>query len=515
MQDKEPRWVDLGWSKIEGAKEYEVEILNNSSNKIVFKKLTYDINISVQLIPGVYQFKIRAIDKRGIPAPWSEYSQINVNLPAPILVSPYTDQSIKALNLHIENITFDWQDVRGAKAYQIDIWNRDKSFKESFLANESDFSLKLKTATNYFWSVKSLESEELVTSDFTNGRGFNLKGGKIDYPHVKILEEDKVVFQWDQVDLAQYYELYLFKKQLNNKWELVKKIDQYQSTTFSHGDEGLYRLALRSVARGFASSSYAFIEFSFVSKKLDLLLNRVQVEVDVSSDNPFFYAYGIETMSLEYQGNYAEADTDINSSLIGYRVFLEGSYQNFYSYLRHRLGINTHLLKNLDEYIYLSEMFYMVGQKKIYRNIPYELSVGAFLKEDIFIEGDRIENEIDYSRIVTSGLLVQIESWYKLTRRIELGFNLKIYSHLLRIETPNDNDIESTFSHQIKVFSRYNLKENLSLSLFYGLYQSNTSFVAQVGDNTDPNSNSLAASGSLNESESTGTSLGLVLNSSF
>lgn len=515
MSTKELRWIDLEWEIIEEANGYEVQIYTYDKEEIVAKKKTFESKWSTQLYPGKYKFKLRALDRRGVPGEWSEWTFIDVTLPNPVLISPYTDQTIQAIGLENEPVSFNWNEVIGAKKYFFEIWSDDKKFYHKEILDSLNLELELETARAYKWTVTSMIDDDEPKSHLSDGKPFFLKGGKIDHPKVKIENKNGFYISWDKTYLADQYEIYLFEKATNKKFKLIYQDSAYKKLIYTNSKPGTYRFAIRSIAKGRKSSSYAFIEYELSSNELDVRLNRVQIDVNVRSDNPLFYAYGLETMSFNYSGIIAENDTEVASTLSGYRIFLEGSYQDFYSYYRHRVGINTHLLKNIDKSVILSEIFYQIGRKLQFREIPYEFSTGVFVKEDLFVNGNRFENDVDYEPIITGGLISRIGSWYKLTRNWEIGAEIKLFIHTFALKTPSDKKINTTLSNNTKFFMNYQAKDNLSYSMFYGMYLNQIEFEALPGDPNDPNSTSVAPNGAINNANSSGSSFGFVVNSSF
>ena len=519
ITNREPRKVDLEWDVVAEAKGYEVEIYEinqDGTSNLEVKERVFSPKLGILIRPGKYKFHLRSIDHRGVPGEWSEFTDLDVQLPNPVLISPYTDETIIALELEQESVSFSWKEVLGANFYLFEIWDSEHKFYHKKIVEDANYSIELVTAKSYLWKVSSLLLKDDTTPVNEEGKPFFLKGGAIDHPVVEISAGDGVKLKWDNPKYAENFELYLLKKsELNQKWVIVLEDHNFSNTRYTSKEKGLFRFALRAKSDGRKSSSYYFIEYEYNGSDLDVRLSRVQVDMNVTSDNPFFYSLGLEKMELSYSGETKEYDTSVASTLQGYRVFLEAAYQDFYSYFRHRTGLNTQLLKNIDKSIILNELHYMTGLKKIYKKIPYELSGGLFVKEDLYINANRFDKTVEYEKVTSYGPIFRIDSWYSLNRYLDFGTKLKLYYHMAAHETPNNEELDSTLSYSLKAYLDYKAKENVSYSLFYGLYQSNIKFQATEGDANDADSNSLASYGAINTGTSVGSSFGFVMNSTF
>lgn len=67
--------VFIEWETIPNAKHYEINIYNSDFNKVL---KTNESIIKLPLEPEHYEFKIRAVDKRGVPTAWSPSEKLTV-----------------------------------------------------------------------------------------------------------------------------------------------------------------------------------------------------------------------------------------------------------------------------------------------------------------------------------------------------------------------------------------------------------------------------------------------------
>lgn len=110
--------VHLEWEPIEGATGYEFEISRNGES--VVKRRVEGTSWGVKLPPGVYVFRLRAIDWAKQAGEWSEPSALLSSPAAPEIVNPQP-QAIFAPPDAARGIAFRWKPVPGVSKYKVEI----------------------------------------------------------------------------------------------------------------------------------------------------------------------------------------------------------------------------------------------------------------------------------------------------------------------------------------------------------------------------------------------------------
>ncbi len=110
--------VRLEWDPIEGATGYEFEISRNGES--VAKRRVEGTSWGVKLPPGVYVFRLRAIDWSKQAGEWSEPSALFSSPPAPEMVVPQA-HAIFAPAAAARGIPFRWKPVAGVTKYKVEI----------------------------------------------------------------------------------------------------------------------------------------------------------------------------------------------------------------------------------------------------------------------------------------------------------------------------------------------------------------------------------------------------------
>ena len=392
------------------------------------------------------------------------------------------------------------------------MWN-DKVHKKVYTKdNKHEFTIPV--AQKYEWRVVALiNKDDPLPEKEGNGVKFFLNGGALKAPFVEHKVEDgKFKFSWTKPKYTTDFEYQLMKLGLNHKWTVFDRNGYFNKEKLEYDLEkfqGEFRFALRAKTDGRASSPYSFIEFNVKGKDIVIHAKKTQNSHNLKKDNPFFYSLGLELTYLDYYGESRERDTIVDTRFKGQRYFLEGSYQDFYSLWKHRVGWYLTDVNNVDYSIRLSEVHYLVGQTEVYMGIPFEFSAGLFYKEDLFIVGDRYTNNLSFERVGTTGPVGMIAPFYRYNRYFDFGAEAKLFWHAISLETPNDEKLNQSLSFYNKLYVTYKHKEEETYTFFIGHYINSISYKA----NTDEDS--VAKEGTDNLAESTGFSVGMRVNKFF
>lgn len=112
--------VNLKWDPIPGATSYEFEVSRNGESVVHRKVEGKGTTWGVKLPPGVYVFKIRAIDWSGQPGEWSAPSPLVSSPPPPEWRHPPEGSTFAVAELN-RGIPLRWNGVSGVKRYQVTV----------------------------------------------------------------------------------------------------------------------------------------------------------------------------------------------------------------------------------------------------------------------------------------------------------------------------------------------------------------------------------------------------------
>lgn len=150
--------VTLTWSKVSGAKNYEVWQLNGK--KWVKVATTTKTSVTVKKLKAntAYQFKVRAVDKKKVAGDYSSVLKVTTNLSAA--------KGLKAKPAKT-SVALSWSKVSGAKSYEI--WQlKGKKWTKVGTSSSTKFTVKkgLKKNTKYQFKVRAV-SKAKVYGEFS------------------------------------------------------------------------------------------------------------------------------------------------------------------------------------------------------------------------------------------------------------------------------------------------------------------------------------------------------------
>lgn len=432
------RWVDLTWEHVEGAQSYELKLyrLMEGESSLYREYKKRDPEWSDELEPGQYILKMRGVDKRGVSANWGDDLPFDVNLPDPVLIYPYENDEINAIEMEIEKVPFKWRKIPGTVNYAFQIWSKVlKDFDKTFYVEENGIDLLLETSYEYFWKVTPLTKKNAKVGKQEEGRSLLLVGGRMNPPTIKIKEKNNQIhLSWNKPKHANHFTIKVFKKGLNDRWvnhEIVKKTEKLNHTLKELPKDGTYRFAINAKAKNRQDSPYTFVEFELEENKIKDHFIKIQESADMTADSPFFYKAGMDMYQLDYNGENLENDSKIETTLTGMNFFGEVYYQEFYSHWKYRLMADIGRLSNADENITLFEINALAGRRFTNWKYPFEVYGGLFLKSDLFILGKYFTDEVEFETVQTAGPVFKVSMWHRFDRRTDVGGKYSLKKSLI------------------------------------------------------------------------------------
>lgn len=356
--------VFIEWETIPNAKHYEINIFNSEFNKVL---KTNESIIKLPLEPQHYEFKIRAVDKRGVPTAWSPSEKLTV---------PHDPMET---------------------SYLIDKENNEVTIKVSssltqLKVNEKEFN------SNTHSDLLTPGVNVFKVGGNLNGVPYTDKYLKIEYK-VQNKPIDKInyfdsKFSWDKTDPQEYYEIIQDgkSKEINDNF-----IYQSKSKPFK---------VIRKNRNPYIEPSTA------------LTYNPEQHRFDsfVYGRHSFFVEMGLNTVKYEninYQQNFqVVTENKTSTGVIGYRYSGVVLFEPY-------LGITSN---NIDsEKFMLSKYGVSLSYRVLYQpNYQTHLGFKVSNEEDVLIG--------KYSNTVLSNqyTMVDLRHRYFFSDKNALGFNANL-----------------------------------------------------------------------------------------
>lgn len=510
------RNVEFEWEDIDGAKSYELEFQQGTK---VLKFKTNQPIWAGPLKPGIYNMRLRAKDKRGVPGDWSPPEEFKVGLETPQIISPAPQAKIKTEENEKSEVAFNWKTVGGAEKYEFEINSHDGTFSKKEVLSENKISLTLIVAKKYKWKIKAIgmntESDNAAIDEFT------LFGKKIDAPELQKPENDFVrEIKWTQPEFAGEYNLVI--KKYNNrikKWENIETIPSHKQTTYVFNPRwtgGKYRFQL--IAKSDLRPDSDMKRMDFQVRSGDRSPAAEEVATVRQSIERLSGWYGIASY-LVTSINYSGIDPSSRVSTPSYDG-IGGTGRLGLGYLSAKnpwgfigivdLGGMTDVYNRT--FTYASTEFNAVYRTSLGDRSELRQQIGLFYKEipeytaSVRIEGGQETTSVNPVQYLnTLGPHYGFEFWYAFNPKLGFQFNSHFYPSIVKVKTPNGRDLVPTLSYQFGIMGSYRIISNITGLAGYAYRQDTASYKSSV------TSGSLAKEGDVNTAILKGHYLNLFL----
>ena len=362
-QIQSQRKVFLEWDAIARAVSYEIEITNISLNQKNIYKLQSNQWIG-ELPVGNYEFKIRALDKRGVSGSWSPAEKLQVRLAAVKILEPKSNQEFINAPEYLE-IHFQWESLRAAKEYLINIYNEKEEIVFSKKTSDTSLQHKFESNFRYKWSIEAISesgtSSEKSISYFNILSALNAKS-KLHYPespYVRSLTWTKAK-EADAVSLnISYYNS--SKLQFETKYVNPK----FQEASFDFPAEwlgGKYKVSIASLKNNKIISESDEIEFQVAEgERSQVAETKYFVDKYLSKESGSFYHFNYILSNLNYssESEFYNAESSFSGFMNSFNASYGEQITSQYGYRSHltlnTLSIQSDLLLFAD---LLADVFY-------------------------------------------------------------------------------------------------------------------------------------------------------------
>lgn len=473
--DSYRRSVSFEWDAIEDAGSYEVELklLKTASNKEkIFNFKVKEAVWTGKLSPAKYLMRLRARDGRGVPGDWSEPSDFNVGLENVVVKFPKSQEKLRTKNSETAAVPFEWAPVGGSAGYHFEVTSADGKFKLDQEIKDTKFSAKLPVAQKYTWKVSAfsgegMQSEAVTTADFSL-LGANLPVAKIEKPESGFVRELK----WEATPNAENYDVYVLRlNRQTKKWEKFKTYENVKDTTVPFEQDwqgGKYQVLVRAKGNLRAPAPLAKQTFDVVSgNRSPASEYTALVRKSIDRVTGWYAIASYLITQIEYHSSVRDFNSKIDYNTIGGTGRLGAGWLSPDSPWGF-VGIVDMSGFSLEG---KTNTFASAEMNSIYRmalsdRADLRLQSGVFYKEiPATIRQKNNSGTIilsEDSAIKAAGPHLGAEYWYSLTPKIGFQLNAHIYMSMVKMSTPNGQDLTPSMSNQIGVLGSYRFSPTLT-----------------------------------------------------
>lgn len=500
------RLVNFEWEAIENAKSYDIELQQVKEDGDLGKNFSFkttEPNWNGRLTPGKYIMKLRSRDYRGVPGDWSDPSDFNVGLDNAVLKYPVASSKVIAEDKKETSLNFAWAPVGGAETYHFELESEDGKTRVSQDLKETSLKLSVPVAQKYTWKVHAV-SPTGIQSDATSIGQFTVVGMALDKPKISRPETEFVrEISWSRPDYVSGYDLYLLKfNTATKKWDKFRVMQNYQDTSLPFDDSwagGHYQLVLRG--KGDLRQHSPTVKQDFKVRSGDRSPAAEYTALVRKSIDRITGWYGVASYlitQIQFKGSNPEKNSRSSYSALGGTA---------------RLGAGWFSPSSPWGFLGILDMsgFTFSGQTKTFASVElngiYRKNVGdrgelrfqfgPYYKELPETIADQFTGQIQDSLVSAAGPHFGMEYWYSLSPKMGVQLNSHIYMSVLKVSTPNGQDIEPKMSYQLGALGSYRFTPTFTGLLGYALRQDQVSYKAVPGSG-------FAEAGDVNESSITG-----------
>ena len=355
----EERWIDLEFDSIPDAVSYEVELFQKIDNQ----KLVIDIyksenpSWSKKVPAGKYYVRIRSIDNRNAPGPWSDEMFIPIKLPEVKILFPLKDAIIESNEDDSSHkVNFEWTSVNGANYYQFNLYNKDKQNIQSELVNTSSYQTYLSKRDSYFFEIIPLIDKNDEYTPKLSLNEFRLTYGRLPSPKPTLsTTTSSLVISWPEVDKDASYKLKIVKVDDSEKTISEKTITNTElilnKKTFT---AGTYKLFISAEKPGHQDSTISQVVYEYEKDEIRVVVEKFTGIFDEDKRKVLKHSFSgyLSYPNIDYEFKNYENDTISKQKLSGEAIELGYSYRTNKTIFNSPIltNINTRIMNLADNY---------------------------------------------------------------------------------------------------------------------------------------------------------------------
>lgn len=529
-----PRKVEMEWEVIKGAESYQLSIVKKGQAEQKSDIYESKENTFVgQFLPGHYLLKIRTLNENHVAGKWGAASDFEVGLESVKGLRPRNGAELASKNPRFQELQVAWDPVPNADQYVFSIESSDGSFKKTEQVAALFLKLELPVAMKYTWQVKAM-TEEGIASESPAESQFTLAGARLETPEITAPENEFVrEMEWTKPDFTQGFDVVISSYETKSgAWVKLKELKNFNETSLQFEPKwsgGRYQLEVQAKGSLRPDSKTARIEFGVRSGNRSAVAENEYRKVTEAADRRNAAAKFISRLRSSFErsrGWYGFASYQITQiKYIGSNAEKNSSTSFDAIGGTGRLGLGWYHPKNLFGFVGMADFggFTLQGKVQTYAAVEanlvtkkasgdkgeYRFQVGAFYKEVPESIGDPSLGTVNFDKVSAVGPHLGLEYWHSLTPKLGLQINGHVYLPLLKIQTPNDQDISSVTSYQLGLLGSYRLSRQITGLMGITQRTDGLSYKATTGPA------SYASADSVNKSSLNGTFLSFLLESNF
>ncbi len=530
------RTVEFEWDAIPGALKYDIEVYTkggvSTENRVLSAKSSSS-KWEGNLPPGKFLIRLRSRDHRGVPGNWSAPVTLNVYLENIKIIAPENHIEVGGAVEGVQEITFQWKEVKAAKYYQFELTSDDNTVHIQREIDRTELKLTLPVKNHYTWKIAATdkaikgpagstpdpttdedlkaELESVNKTDSITISDFTLLGATLAAPKLNPLKNEYVrELSWEPIPQAESYDLTLVRHDpLKKNWTPTYQNDHLTLSKIAFETNwpgGNYQIRLQARAKSTKPSVKA--NYSFKVKDGDRSPRAEFRELMKKSIDRVEGWYGIASYlitQINYKGQNFESRVNADFSALG------GTGRLGVGYVKRTSPWGFLQILDLSGFIYNSSnhTFASIETNGTYQ-IHYgyrdmlRFQAGVFYKElPVIIPKANSTEVADESKISTFGPHFGIEYWYSISPKMGFQTNAHLYSSLLKISSPNGEAAVPSLSYQIGLLGSYRLTDRWTGLIGIAHRMDKASYSPKTGGN------SLAVSGDINNVDVSGEYLNL------
>lgn len=495
------RHVSFELEQVDGAKLYEIELtqLKKDGRSNFFKTKTPQWQ--GDLLTGHYEMRARTLDRRGVPGEWGEVGAFDVLLDKTKIKYPLSQTQIKETKARAKEteVTFEWEPVEGAISYRFELHNKDGSLKIDKVVTSTDLLQALPVSDVFQWKVSAIGLDNL-TSEYNSENEFSIQGPKLESPKLVVpLSAFVRELKWQNMNAKNVALVVNRWDELKKMWILVFEDSNFQENSLKFNPiwpGGKYQISLTAVAPLSAGSDVNVTEFNVFEGDRSTKSESINKQREIEESQPRWTAIaGFHSSQVTYFGtNYDQTlPAQTAYTVLSGTTSLGASYfenQHAWGFLS-TLDISRFDTGQGQTNTFAADLS-TIWRKSVSRGSEVRVQAGLFYQEFLIAESDGVTRLVtSYSTASVLGPLLQIEFRQTYTQLFGIRVNARVADNLVKMNIPNGQPMDSTFSTRFRGDTSFNLSQRLTVMLGltqrdellrYGTITNDPNFIGQKNE---------------------------------